>query len=450
MSTEISLRNLADHVRHLLDCGGAYLFLGCPEPALRHPLLNLFYLRHQRSALCYGSLAGAAPLYDERVCALYDMAVQTGMMWCIDRITLPGMKGAGSIAAVPLERPLGILGLLLLIDPRPESFLQGECSLMERYLPTMAQQVEEVLSETCTAPETELHEGADARTQSELISLVSHELRVPLTAIKGYAGLLQAYSVADSQENGCLAMPMTAARQQQYLDVIMEQANHLEVLISDLHDMSCIQSGRLALRCAWVDLAQQCERVAQLMRQRVSQQSACYHIRCIIAPDLPLVWADPDRVQQVLTNLIENAVKYSPNGGCIDIMTYTRRTFSPVMLCPLPERVTAFPVRRGSKALAARGSLMAYVTVRDQGIGIPRLQQPHLFQPFTRLEHPATANITGAGLGLYISRKLIDAMNGNMTLKSNEGKGTSVTFSLPTEHVEEAYASSMTYEGIRL
>ncbi len=438
MSTEMSLRNLANHVRRLLDCGGAYLFLGCPEPALRHPLLNLFDLR--RPALCYGSMIGSEPLDDERVCALYDMAIQTGLVWCIDRIKLPGMKNCGSIAAAPLERPLGILGLLLLVDPHPESFLQGECSLIEQYLPAMAQQVEEVLSETCVSsgPEHDENVMADTRRQSELISLVSHELRAPLTAIKGYAGLLQAYSVSDSQSDECIAMPMTAARQQQYLDVIMEQANHLEVLIGDLHDMSCIQSGRLALRCAWVDLAQQCERAAQLMRCRTSQQRVRHCIRCSVAPNLPLVWADPDRVQQVLTNLIENAVKYSPDGGLIDIMAYTRRTFFPVTLCPLSERACVTAEKRGSKTFVARGSLMAYVTVRDQGIGIPRLQQPHLFQPFTRLEHSATTNVTGAGLGLYISRKLVEAMQGHMTLKSHEGKGTSVTFTLPTASLNSA------------
>ncbi|HLG66178.1 MAG TPA: HAMP domain-containing sensor histidine kinase [Ktedonosporobacter sp.] len=441
MSTEMSLRNLANDARHLLDCGGAYLFLGCPEPTLRHPLLNLFYRQRRRTPHCYGSLAGPAPLYDERVCALYDMAVQTGLMWCIDRIMLPGMKNCGSMAAVPLERPQGILGLLLLVDPRPESFLQGECSLMEQYLPVMAQRVEEALSETCLSPDPEQCQDTmtDTQMQSELISLVSHELRAPLTAIKGYAGLLQAYSVSDSRDDGCVAMPMTAERQQQYLDVIMEQANHLEVLISDLHDMSRIQSGRLALRCAWVDLVQQCERAVQLMRYRISQQPVRHYIRYSAAPDLPLVWADPDRVQQVLTNLIENAVKYSPDGGLIDIMAYTRRTIFPVTLCPLSERASAAATRRSSKTFVARGSLMAYVTVRDQGIGIPRLQQPHLFQPFTRLEHPATTNVTGAGLGLYISRKLVEAMQGNMMLKSNEGKGTSVTFTLPTEPLNKTF-----------
>lgn len=440
MSTEKSLRNLANHVRHLLNCGGAYLFLGCPEPSLRHPLLNLLYLHRRNSPPCYGPLTDLTPLYNERVCALYDMAIQTGLMWCIDRIRLPGMKSSGSIAAVPLERPQGILGLLLLVDPRPESFLQGECSLMEQYLPAMARQIEEVLSGICTAPDSEHDDEAmtDVRMQSDLISLVSHELRAPLTAIKGYAGLLQAYSISDCQEHGCIAMPMTAERQQQYLDVIMEQANHLEVLIGDLHDMSRIQSGRLALRCTWIDLAQQCERAAQLMRYRTNQQPVRHYIRCRATPDLPPVWADPDRVQQVLTNLIENAIKYSPDGGSIDIMAYTRHTFFPVTLCPLSERASVASRRRSSKTSVAHGSLMAYVTVRDQGIGIPRLQQPHLFQPFTRLEHPATTNVSGAGLGLYISRKLVEAMHGHMTLKSNEGKGTSIIFTLPTEPLHGA------------
>ena len=447
MLIETSLCHLAKHARSLLDCGGASLFLGCSEPALRHPLLSMLSPDHTRTPFCDGIQADAIPLDDERLNALYDMAWQTGLMWCIDHIALPGMEHIGSIAAVSLERPGGILGLLLLIDPAPEAFQQGECRLVEQHLPAMARQVEEILSDVGLASPADLLNGdivTNVQEQSEFLSLVSHELRVPLTAIKGYAGLLQAYGIFDSQDDEHLTMQMTAERQQEYLDVIMEQANHLEVLVGDLHDMSRIQSGRLALRCTWVDIAQLCHRAAQLIQYRVDQQQrGVYCIRCILAPDLPLVWADPDRVQQVLTNLIENAVKYSPNGGMIDVMAYTRRTLYPVTLCPLPEEEDETVQERRGKTFSSRGSFMTYVTIRDRGVGIPRLQQSHLFKPFTRLEHPATTNVTGAGLGLYLSRKLVEAMNGTMALKSNEGRGTSVTFTLPSEHSGEPDASCL-------
>src|SRR5690348_1675267 len=85
-------------------------------------------------------------------------------------------------------------------------------------------------------------------------------------------------------------------------------------------------------------------------------------------------------------------------------------------------------------------ALMVYVTVRDRGIGIPQQQQSVLFKPFTRLEHPATAKVAGIGLGLYISRKLIEAMDGRVMLDSREGEGTSVTFALPMEPSDKTHA----------
>src|SRR5437588_9479863 len=101
------------------------------------------------------------------------------------------------------------------------------------------------------------------RLQNEFVSIVSHELRVPLTAIKGYAGLLQAYSVADRLHGSSIA-EMTPQRQQQYLDIIMEQANHLEVLVTDLLDISRIEAGRLALRFTTVNVERLCQRVTRL------------------------------------------------------------------------------------------------------------------------------------------------------------------------------------------
>src|SRR5256714_15225333 len=112
---------------------------------------------------------------------------------------------------------------------------------------------------------------------------------------------------------------MSPIRQREYLDIILEQTNHLEVLISDLLDVSRIHAGRLSLRCIQVNVALLCQRVVQVVQQKVGQQyPGRYTFRCNLPSDLPLIWADCDRVQQVLTNLLENAVKYSPNGGPIE------------------------------------------------------------------------------------------------------------------------------------
>ncbi len=272
------------------------------------------------------------------------------------------------------------------------------------------------------------------RLKSEFISMVSHELRTPLTAIKGYAGLLQAYSVAGEDHGPKNKVAMTQALQQQYLDIIMEQANHLEVLASDLLDISRIHADRLVLRFVHVDIEVLCQQVATLMQHRVDQeQPGRYYIRSMLEPGLPPAWADADRVQQVLTNLLENAIKYSPDGGLIEIQVYVRHSVqsqdgsSP----PLEETLQHEETEDRPEATLPRESQMMYVIVRDQGIGISADQQSRLFQPFSRVEHPATSHIPGVGLGLYITRKLVAAMGGNVILQSDEEEGTRVTFTLP-------------------
>jgi len=423
MRIEARLHDLAQHVCHLLDCSEANLFLGCDDGSLRHPLLNfLSPLTSNHTVWCDNPMV-VSLLKNERMYALCDMAVQTGLVWCSHSVE---WQVEGSIAVIPLEQPAGTLGILICIDTRPEAFLAGECHLVEQYLPAIAQQVEEILSDACIVYDPDAVEVDMVARQSEFISLVSHELRTPLTAIKGYAGLLQAYGVSDARSPNNITI--TESRQKQYINIIMEQARHLEVLISDLLDISRIQSGRLALRYTWVDIAQLCQRVAQLMQCQVDQrQTGQYQIDWSIEPELPLVWADPDRVQQVLINLVENAIKYSPDGGLIEILASTNQKFS-----SLSEQANVHDLFV---------PLMSCVAVRDQGVGIPLQQQSSLFKPFTRLEDPETKHVTGVGLGLYISRKLIQAMKGEITLKSVERGGTCVTFTLPTQHVHQYDAS---------
>ena len=442
MSIEVCLHDLTKRVRDLLECSGVSLLLYCPDLVLRHSLLTLFLMTYgERAIKCYGSAMASELLHDERVSALCDMVIQTGLIWRIDHIKLHGQGCSmatgsldsrhtmtGSIVVAPLERPAGMLGLLLFIDTRPAAFQRGEWRLIEQYLPTLARWLEQALAGACSTHSTcrsLLPENVESsavslmQEQCEFISIVSHELRLPLTVIKGYTALLQAYgfSCEKNEQEECgirEKAEITAARQQQYLDVIMQQVNHLEVLIGDLLDISRAQAGRLTLRCKKTNLARICHDVARTVQDRIElQQTERYIISCTIEPDLPLVWADPDRVQQVLANLLENAVKYSPEGGLIEILAYM-----PHSPCDPP---------------------MAYVTVRDQGIGIPLLQQSVLFKPFMRLEHQATANVAGIGLGLYISRKLIEAMDGRVMLDSREGEGTSVTFTLPIEPLDKTH-----------
>ncbi len=437
MSAAVHFLALEEQVHYLLGNGTVHLLLGCPEPQVRHPLLELFPTN-------YYHYVGGSPdlnilLHDEHIRALCDMAIQTGKVQSSNQFQVHSGEVL-SIAAAPLERPAGLLGLFLVTNPQAEAFPHGEHLLLSGFLARAAQSLERSLLDLYTsllrphligpanvspiAPQpADITDGViitqatnTQEQKDEFISILGHELRMPLTSIKGYAELLQAYGIADNS-----IKEMTPARQQHYLATIMEQAEHLEVLISDLLDMSRLQSGRLALHFTQVDVTHLCQRVAELAQQRADQQQpGHYSIRCLLDQQLPLAWADPDRLQQVLTNLVENAVKYAPDGGRIELLAYASPTTHPAQNHLF-----------GEAALAVSETSMLHITICDQGIGISHQQQALLFKPFSRLEHPATNQVPGAGLGLYISRKLVEAMHGNLTLRSSEGEGTCVTLSLP-------------------
>ena len=431
---DVEFQQVVQQVRNLIGCDSVQLFLGCTEPTFRHPLLATCSMAGKGyravGGTGQGHMQNADLLRNERIRALCDVAIQTGKVQSLDNWRLHMEKTRlRSIAVVPLEQPAGVLGFLLLSDSRVDAFYMGERLLLSCYMPRIAQKLEAILSRWCdvSIPSTSmaienglqsiapqestqddgqeqiLHKDLD-RVKNEFISMVSHEIRNPLTAIKGYAVLLQAYGIAEQTNERDIAV-MSPQRQREYLNNIMEQTRHLEVLINDLLDISRLHAGRLQLRYQQADVVEVCQRVVQLMQQKYELSSArTAEIACIFEPNLPHMWTDPDRLQQILTNLLDNAIKYSPDGGRIEVEVST-------MLCT------------GTVA----------ITVRDTGIGIAQEQQQYLFQPFKRLEHAFTRDIPGAGLGLYITRKLVEAMQGEITLSSRAGEGTTVTCSLPYE-----------------
>ncbi|WP_069803446.1 sensor histidine kinase [Thermogemmatispora onikobensis] len=437
---------LARRARELVDCQAAGLLLGCPDETVRHPLLDLFVPDAASYVGCSGGGLDEerlrALLQYEQVRALLDIAAQSGRVHCCEADpVLRCATAIGSLAVAPLERPAGVLGSVLLFDERRTAFAAGECRLLAAVLSRLARELEQqlrLLSQVARAPARDQRQGPPQRLmlvpggdgaaagvgdhhalcwpseldqlKYEFISMVSHELRTPLTAIKGYASLLQAYGLSPSgQGQGRKGSDgLTEELQRHYLDVIMEQVNHLEALAGDLLDVSRIHANHLDLRSTSLDIAALCRRAVELIRQRVERETpGKYLFRCRFMEPLPPVWADADRVQQVLTNLLENAVKYSPAGGLITIEAGLSR-----------------------EGRQAGGGLMQ-VSVCDQGIGISPEQQSRLFRPFSRLEQESSECVPGVGLGLYITRRLVEAMGGRIELRSRAGEGTRVTFTLP-------------------
>lgn len=223
------------------------------------------------------------------------------------------------------------------------------------------------------------------RMKSSLISTVSHELRTPLAAIKGYATTLLAEDVQ-----------WDAASEREFLNIISSETDHLSVLVNDLLDMSRIEAGNLRVSRSGCDL-----------RELVFQAASHAHplpgdrLKLDFAPDLPPVHVDAGRIESVLRNLIENAVKYSGEES--------------------PVYVSAF--QENGRVL---------VKVADEGPGIPAEHREQIFSSFYRVENGLTRNTAGAGLGLTISRGFIAAHGGDIWVEPGD-KGTCIAFTLPLE-----------------
>ena len=412
------------HIRELLGCRAVLLVLDCPEAESSHPLLQ--WLPDTATARLYGASELLALLQAEQVRALRDIACQRGQMRFSNE-----PRVAENVAIAPLAYPVGIAGYFVLTGAYAGRFSPGDVRLLNDYLPAMLPEFESNMRALCgivsssgsngQANEQRVYSQTDGKSTSavvdsvknDLISMVSHELRAPLTAIKGYAGLLQAYSLEDRQHEHERGTIITPARQQRYLDIIMDQAGHLELLMGDLLDVSRIQSGKLTLRYAEVDLPSLCQQVMHLAQQRIDLPDRDrFRLRCEISPELPPLETDATRLQQILHNVLDNAIKYSPDGGLIEIracLEQQRDPFHPLNADP--------PI--------------AQISICDQGIGINAQQRARLFQPFSRLDSPVTSRVQGAGLGLYITHRLVEAMQGTIELTSQENEGTCVTLRFP-------------------
>ena len=310
---------------------------------------------------------------------------------------LASLTQTKALIAVPLKTKDRILGSLTVDRIQGHSLTHDDLELMM----TVAHQVAIALDNASAYEQIEdLNVGLEVkvrertaeleqadRLRSQFLSHVSHELKTPLTSIKGF---LQ--NLLDG-----LTGPLNE-KQQRYLSRMLENSDRLIRMIEDLLDRTRIQSGRLDLVPGEIDLGhcvadavEQLRLLAQAKRQTLEA----------VAPPVPLiVWADRDRLIQIVTNLVQNAVKFTPEGGSIMVT-----------------------VRQENQTLAG-------VSVRDTGPGIPREFLDQIFDPFFRVKQ-ARSGTKGLGLGLSIVRTLVELQGGTIVARSEPGQGAELFFTIP-------------------
>ena len=222
-------------------------------------------------------------------------------------------------------------------------------------------------------------------TRQSFVTNVSHELRSPLTSMKGFLEAMMDGTIPPEEHD-------------HYIDIVLSETRRMTAMVNDLLDLARIESGIITVDYEVFDINELVRRTLITFEARISEKRMELDVR--FAQEQSFVYADSNQISQVLRNLIDNAIKYSPEGRTLLVSTYALRK-------------------------------EVYVTIRDTGVGIPAEDVPHIFDRFYKVEKAHTPSPqVGSGLGLAIVKKIIEAHGQSITVKSARGKGTQFTFTL--------------------
>ena len=297
------------------------------------------------------------------------------------RALLQKFYSLGFVVVLPLHLGSTLEGLLLLGGKRSGDDFSGQDLELTSAVGTLA---------LSALQKARLYESDQSKT--ELVSIASHELLTPLAGAQGYLSM-----VLDEH------LGKVDAQAENYLTKANASIQRLSHLVRDLLSVSRLEAGRIKIVAQAVDIGSLIDAVVDQLAPVAKQKRLALRFK---HPDvvLPPVWADPDRVQEVLINLISNAIKYTPEGS----------------------------VTVAVSLVDAGNSKQIEVAVTDTGIGVDRQAQERLFEKFYRIADPRSASVSGTGLGLYITRQMVEKMDGAIILKSRLGEGSTFSVRLPT------------------
>ena len=308
------------------------------------------------------------------------------------RVSLAREAGVGGLLgiahtqiAIPIRREAQVIGLLLL---ETSSDSQEDMAFLNR----LSDHAAIAISNAQLYSEVERANLA----KSEFVSFVAHELKNPMTSIKGYTELLAAGAVGQITD-----------MQSNFLNTIRSNVERMSTLVSDLNDNSKIEAGRLRLDYKAVSVADVVDETLRSTKRQFEDKKQTIDVE--VPAQLPAVWADRTRVAQVLVNLVSNAYKYTPEGGVITV------------------GAEAAP-NQWDSAGAAR---VVHLWVRDNGIGISPEDQAKIFQKFFRSDDSKAREAPGTGLGLNITKSLVEMQGGRIWFESVYRNGTTFHFTVP-------------------